>query len=67
MDTSVFAWSTAKVVRVSSDGFLHNLSVIFDCFVGGRMYGLQLPETQEMFEYDGPDEQLFIFSNILLS
>jgi GNAT superfamily N-acetyltransferase len=63
-----------KVVRVSSEtlveliremfeansGFLHNLNVIFDCFAAGRMYGLELPQTYEMFEYDGPDEPIFI-------
>jgi hypothetical protein len=73
-DTVVFDWTAVKVTKVSSDdlveliremfegnsGFLYNLSVIFDCFAGGRMYGLQLPETSEMFEYDGPDEPLFI-------
>jgi len=73
-DTVVFDWTGVKVVKVTSNnlveliremfeencGFLHNLSVIFDCFAAGRVYGLQLPETYEMFEYDGPDEEIFM-------
>lgn len=33
--------------------FLHNLSLIFECFAAGRLYGLRLEETQAMWEHQG--------------
>ena len=36
-----------------NSGFLHNMSVLFDGFATGRLYGLRLEETDAMFRYKG--------------
>jgi GNAT superfamily N-acetyltransferase len=37
----------------ANSGFLHNASVLFECFATGRLYGLLLEETEDMFRYEG--------------
>lgn len=36
-----------------NSGFLHNMSVLFDGFATGRLYGLRLEETDDMFKHNG--------------
>jgi hypothetical protein len=36
-----------------NSGFLHNMSDLFDGFAAGRLYGLRLEETEDMFRYKG--------------
>ena len=36
-----------------NSGFLHNMSVLFDGFATGRLYGLRLEETDDMFRHKG--------------
>jgi hypothetical protein len=36
-----------------NSGFLHNMSVLFDGFTAGRLYGLRLEETDDMFRHKG--------------
>jgi len=63
----VFDWSTTLVIPASSDdlagfirelydansGFLHNISVLYDGFAAGRLFGLRLEETEDMLRYKG--------------
>ena len=37
----------------ANSGFLHNLSFIFECFATGRLHGIRLEETEDMFQYKG--------------
>ena len=37
----------------ANSGFLHNLSVLFTSSAAGRLYGLQLEETEDMFRHNG--------------
>ena len=36
-----------------NSGFLHNMSVLFDGFATGRLYGLRLEETDDMCKHNG--------------
>ena len=36
-----------------NSGLLHNMSVLFDGFATGRLYGLRLEETDDMFKHNG--------------
>ena len=36
-----------------NSGFLHNMSVLFDGFAMGRLYGLRLAETDDMYKHTG--------------
>ncbi|MBV5345111.1 MAG: hypothetical protein JZU63_06065 [Rhodoferax sp.] len=36
-----------------NSGFLHNMSDLFDGFAAGRLYGLRLEETDDMFRHKG--------------
>ena len=36
-----------------NSGFLHNMSVLFDGFAMGRLYGLRLEETDDMYKHIG--------------
>jgi len=63
----VFDWSTVEVITASShhlegfirelydanSGFLHNISVLYDGFAAGRLYGLRLEENEVTFRYKG--------------
>jgi hypothetical protein len=67
IEESIFDWSTAEVIAASShnlegfirelydanSGFLHNISVLYDGFAAGRLFGLRLTETEDMFRYKG--------------
>ena len=37
----------------ANSGFLHNMSVLFTSSAAGRLYGLQLEETEDMFRHNG--------------
>jgi hypothetical protein len=39
----------------ANSGFLHNMSVLFTSSAAGRLYGLQLEETETMFRHNGHD------------
>jgi hypothetical protein len=62
-----FDWSTVEVIAASShhlegfiremydanSGFLHNMSVLYDGFAAGRLFGLRLAENEVTFRYKG--------------
>jgi GNAT superfamily N-acetyltransferase len=70
-----FDWGTARVFLIEdgrtmhgllkelfsdNSSFQHNTGSLLNAFAKGKMYGLHMTETLEMFKYTGPKRQIFV-------